>query len=252
MVDTGIPSTGIPSTESQSSRPLTQRDIRVVQPRSPPPDPTHAFGFVLDSQSRRRWAGHFIEAADKEQPPSSPYTPQEHEDLLEGIMFAINTALPSRVYCALPDLPRVRRDLLPVDDGAFAYTRFVFALRDNSTEERLYAPVTPEYVDAVRKELGLGDDQRPRWFPIALCVQRARAFSHNSSRANLLMMYQGLIDGEVCYSSGRTQAHYSASTECMHIGELETTRVTTHAPWLNHTKRLCLRHSNGHLAELQT
>ena len=161
------------SAPPQSSRTQTQRDIRVVQPRRPPPDPTHAFGFVLDSQSRRRWAAYFLEAADKEQPPPSPYTPQEHEDLLEGIMFAINAALPSRVYCALPDLPRVRRDMLPVDDGAFAYTRFVFALRDNSTEGRLHAPVTPEHVEKVRRELGLGDDQRPRWFPIALCVQRA-------------------------------------------------------------------------------
>ncbi|KAM5541194.1 hypothetical protein V8D89_005123 [Ganoderma adspersum] len=162
MVDIKIPS------ESQSCRPRTQRGIRVVQSRRPPPDPTHAFGFVLDYQSRRRWAKYFLEAADREQPPSSTYTPQEYEDLIEGIMVAINTAIPSRVYRALPDLPRVRRDLLPVDDGAFAYTRFVFALRDNSTSENMHSPLTPEHIEAVRKELGLEDDQQPRWFPIAM------------------------------------------------------------------------------------
>ncbi|PIL34871.1 hypothetical protein GSI_02658 [Ganoderma sinense ZZ0214-1] len=139
---------------------------KVVHSRRPPPDPTFAFGFALDYKYRRRWAEQVLEGADRQLEKPTTYTPQEYEDLIEGIITALNTCLPKRVYCALPDLPRIRRDLLPVEDGDDSYSRYVFALRDNSTSERLRSPLTKEHIDAVRKELGLEDDQQPGWFPI--------------------------------------------------------------------------------------
>lgn len=123
---------------------------------------------MLDYQWRRRRAKYYLDEADKEEPCT--YTPQEYEDMIECMMIALNTAIPQHVYYALPNLLRVRWDLLPLKDNELAYNRWVFALRDNSTSDRLRSPLTREHIDAVRKELGLADDQQPKWFRIARYV----------------------------------------------------------------------------------
>ncbi len=91
--------------------------------------------------------------------------------MFDGLLLALNTAIPERVYGALPDLPRVRWRLLPIANDELVFDRWVFALRDNSTSRRLHSPLTLEHIEAVRKELGLEDDQQPQWVHIPVYVQ---------------------------------------------------------------------------------
>ncbi len=153
-------------TSQSSSLPRTR--THPIKTR-PDPEPTLAFGFVLDYQCRLRWAKYFLNECQKNKP--SKFTPEQFKERRSCLMLAINTTLPDRVYRALPDLPRLRRRLLPIEDGGLVYNRWVFALRDNSTSRNLHSPLTQEDIAAVRKELGLEDDQQPRWVPIARCVQ---------------------------------------------------------------------------------
>ena len=130
------------------------------------PRPTVAFGFVLDYQCRLRWARRCIAEHQKEKPGA--YTPEQFEDMLDSIVRAMNRAIPEHVYAALPDLPRIRWNLLPVRDGTpVSYNLWVFALRDNSTSWRKRSPTTPEHIEAVRKELGLEEGEEPKWVLIA-------------------------------------------------------------------------------------
>ncbi|KAI1789945.1 hypothetical protein LXA43DRAFT_1095851 [Ganoderma leucocontextum] len=171
------------ATTSQSSRRRTRRvKVKIIHSCRPPPEPTLAFGFVLDYQCRLRWAKYFLEADEGGDPPT--YTPEEYEDMLKGLLAALDTAIPNRVYCALPDLPRVRWCLLPIEDGELAYNRWVFALRDNSSSRNLHSPLTPEHIEAVRKELGLEDDQQPKWVPIPILLLPSRLLgTHTPSPA---------------------------------------------------------------------
>ena len=92
---------------------------------------------------------------------------------MRGLLVAICSALPERVYNAIPDLPRIRSRLLPIQDGnELVFNCFVFALRDSCTTGNLRSPLTTEHVEAVRKELGLPDDQQVKWVPIPTYVQK--------------------------------------------------------------------------------
>ena len=151
------------------SQPRPRRKADPTKIRSDP-EPTVAFGFVLDYQCRLRWARYVVAEHEKEKPGA--YTPKRIEKMLECIVLAMNSTIPELVYAALPDLPRVRWRLLPVEDGEpVYYNLWVFVLRDDSTSWRLGSPVTPEHVEAVRKELGLGEDEQPRWVRIPRYVR---------------------------------------------------------------------------------
>ncbi|KAM5541209.1 hypothetical protein V8D89_005138 [Ganoderma adspersum] len=149
---------GLSST--RSSRPPTE-GIKT----HPDPEPTFAFGFVLDYECRLGWANYFLEEYQKSNPGKFA-SPSEREKMVRGLLVAMCSALPERVYSALPDLPRIRWRLLPIQDNELVFSRFVFALRDNSTTRNLHSPLTTEHIEAVRKELGLPDDQQPKWVPI--------------------------------------------------------------------------------------
>ncbi|KAI0699527.1 hypothetical protein C8T65DRAFT_697632 [Cerioporus squamosus] len=72
--------------------------------------------------------------------------------------------LPSLLYCAFPNLPRLRNRILPVVDGELVPKHYVFVLRDDATRERLTAPLDPEVIAGVREKLGLAGDQEPNWY----------------------------------------------------------------------------------------
>ena len=137
----------------------------------PDPEPTFAFGFVLDHQCRLRWANYFLEEYQKSNPGKFT-SPPEREKMIRGLLVAICSALPERVYSALPALPRIRSRLLPIQDNELVFSRFVFAMRDNSTARNLHSPLTAEHIDVVRKELGLPGDQQPQWVPSPMYVHR--------------------------------------------------------------------------------
>ncbi|KAM5541195.1 hypothetical protein V8D89_005124 [Ganoderma adspersum] len=130
--------------QSSTSRPRTRRIDTGTRPN---PEPTLAFGFVLDHQCRL-----------------------QRERRLGGLSVAIITAIPNRVYHALPDGPRVRKDLLPIEHPRLGFDDFAFVLRDNSTAERLHSPLTPEHTEAIRKALGLPDGRQPKWVRIPVYV----------------------------------------------------------------------------------
>ena len=135
----------------------------------PDPEPTFAFGFVLDYQCRHRWANYFLEEYQQSNPGKFT-SPPEREKMIRGLLVAICSVLPERVYSAIPDLPRIRSRLLPIQDNELVFSRFVFVLRDNSTAKNLHSLLAPEHIEAVRRELGLLDDQQPQWVPIPVYV----------------------------------------------------------------------------------
>ena len=53
--------------------------------------------------------------------------------------------------------------LLAVEDGERVYYKiWFFVLKNNSRTWRMRSPVTPEHIEAIRKELGLGEDEQPK------------------------------------------------------------------------------------------
>nr|VWO98207.1 Transcriptional regulator of filamentous growth FLO8 [Ganoderma boninense] len=151
------------SQSQQSSRPRV-RHIETL----PDARPTAAFGFVLDGKCRRRLARTLIEEYLED--GDGVFSREECEDMLKTMVTTIIGDLPDHVYLALPDLPRIRQDLLPVADKKHGFKDFVFALKDNSTSWRLHAPLTQAIIEAVRKVLGLPDDQQPKWVRVAVYV----------------------------------------------------------------------------------
>ena len=158
-------------TKSRSSRPRPRARVRPVIKTYPDPDPTLAFGFVLHDECRLRWARYFLDECEKDEDDSTKLTSEQFEEERISLMHAVNTTLPDHIYSILPNLPRLRSDLLPVENGELAYNRWVFALRDNSTSKNLHSPLTREHIDAVRNELGLADSQQPQWVRVPMCVQ---------------------------------------------------------------------------------
>ncbi|PIL34870.1 hypothetical protein GSI_02657 [Ganoderma sinense ZZ0214-1] len=147
----------VPTTSgSQSSHPPVRREVPL-----PNPEPTLAFGFVINDQCRLRWARNLME--EYLQSGEATYTREECEDMMDGLMVSVITAMPNRVYHTHPDVPRVRWDLLPIAHKKHGFHNFVFALRDNSTVRRLHAPLIQEHIETVRKAIGLPDDQQPKW-----------------------------------------------------------------------------------------
>ncbi|PIL34838.1 hypothetical protein GSI_02625 [Ganoderma sinense ZZ0214-1] len=156
MSDVPAPAQSQP--ESSSSRPRVRHVA--IEPL-PNPEPTLAFGFVIDDECRLRWARDFIE--EYLQHGDGAYSREKCESMMRAFLVTAITAIPNRVYNALPDVPRVRWDLLPIAHKKHGFHNFVFALRDNSTHQRLHAPLIPEHIEAVRKALGLPEGEQPKW-----------------------------------------------------------------------------------------
>ncbi|PIL34839.1 hypothetical protein GSI_02626 [Ganoderma sinense ZZ0214-1] len=158
------------ASQSQSrSQPKPSRPRPAWVDLPPNPEPTRAFGFVLDHQCRLRWAHYFLNELEKDE---GTFTPEERAEMLDALEVVIMDALPSHIYHALPDVPRVRPDLLPVAHKTLGdFDDYVFALRDNSTHKRLHAPLTKEHIEAIRKALGLPDGQQPKWVRMPVYVR---------------------------------------------------------------------------------
>ena len=163
MADSAVPTTSQP--RSSTSRPRTRR---VVDP-CPNPEPTLAFGFVLNHECRQCWANKFMQ--EYEDSGEDIFTPEQLEAIKEGLLFAVIAGVPERIYHVLPDIPRVRKKLLPVVHPELGFDDFVFVLRDNSTIQRLHSPLTQENIEAVRKALGPPDGQEPQWVRIPMYVR---------------------------------------------------------------------------------
>ena len=155
----------ISQSQSSTSRPRTRRVVDLL----PNPEPTLAFGFVLDYQCRQRWGNKFMQ--EYEDSGQDIFTPEQLEAIKEGLLFAVIAGVPERIYHVLPDIPRVRKKLLPVVHPELGFDDFVFVLRDNSTTKRLHSPLTQENIESIRKALGLPDDQQPKWVRIPMYVR---------------------------------------------------------------------------------
>ena len=160
-----VPTTSQPRS-STSRRPRTRR---VVDPCPNPGEPTLAFGFVLNHECRQRWGNKFMQ--EYEDSGDDTFTPEQLEAIKEGLLFAVIFGVPERIYHVLPDIPRVRKKLLPVVHPEIGFDDFVFVLRDNSTIQRLHAPLTQEDIEAIRKVLELPDDQEPKWVRMPMYVR---------------------------------------------------------------------------------
>ncbi|RDX50725.1 hypothetical protein OH76DRAFT_1482130 [Lentinus brumalis] len=151
---------------ASDSEPPTPIDLRIYRPIHAKlrPAATHAFGFLLGPQIRRRWALWFYEHeyGDK----LSTMTPEEADEEIEDFECITSTMLPSLLYILFPNLPRLRNRILPTVDGHLVPKHYVFVLRDNATRAGLNAKLNPEDIGGLRKKLGLAQDQQPDWYRI--------------------------------------------------------------------------------------
>ena len=165
MSDDAAPSRSADAAPSDHSygplgRPYKYKHVEVA----PRPAPKTAFGFVLGPKCRMRWARWYHEMANGDELSTLP--PEEVEEILEGGEMAIRSLLPGLIYSEFPNLPRLRRRLLPVA-GKIEPQFFLFVLRDDATWQGMNAPLKPEDVEAVGRRLGVGE-QEPHWYRIAL------------------------------------------------------------------------------------
>ncbi|KAI0704451.1 hypothetical protein C8T65DRAFT_247498 [Cerioporus squamosus] len=149
-----------PSDTDSSKPPIDLTIYRDIHAKMRPA-PSHAFGFLLGLQIRRRRARWLYDFGDK----LSTMTPEEAEEELEDFQLTTDSMLPSLLYCAFPNLPRLRLRILPIVDVELVPKHYVFVLRDNATREGLTARLDPEVIAGVREKLGLGD-QEPNWYRI--------------------------------------------------------------------------------------
>ncbi|RPD60368.1 hypothetical protein L227DRAFT_575440 [Lentinus tigrinus ALCF2SS1-6] len=143
-------------------RPYEYKNIRIP----PRPAPKTAFGFLLDSECRRRWTRWFCELAYEDELPTM--TPEEVENLLDDVEFTCTRMLPGLIYHEFPNLPRLRNRVLPIvgrnyDDPPKYH---VFVLRDDATWQGMNVPLDRELIEAVARRLGV-PGQEPGWYKIA-------------------------------------------------------------------------------------
>ncbi|KAI0747637.1 hypothetical protein C8Q80DRAFT_1120340 [Daedaleopsis nitida] len=132
--------------------------------RRPGPRPTAAFGFILDNECRRRWA-HYLLQLSEDADEVFKLPPDEFEDELEGSKLTVPTLLPIIIYFAIPELPRIRNRMLPVEKAGAISPPWIFILRDNGTRANMTAPLDPDLIEQVKVKLGV-EEQEPKWYRI--------------------------------------------------------------------------------------
>ncbi|KAI0770578.1 hypothetical protein C8Q74DRAFT_1449133 [Fomes fomentarius] len=156
------------TTSSQSSqatdyplgRPYQYKPVR-ARPR---PSPSVAFGFLLNTHCRLRWAKWYNELTYGPDYLTGK-TPEEVQEALSDTEHAVRGMLPSLIYSEFPELYPLRNRLLPIVDGNTIVQYYIFVLRDDATWQGMKAPLTAEIIEGVRQRLGVGDVE-PNWYRI--------------------------------------------------------------------------------------
>ena len=143
------------------SRPSARSRTKLV-PQGP--NPTRAFGFLLDKACITRFAEQNYEKVYGTKVSYDGMSEEEAEDMMEPVFFATVDMLPLLVYRNIPHLPRLRRRIILMDD---VQRTFLFALKDDSSSEALKIQITPEDLEETRRTLTLGD-QQPNWYYVSI------------------------------------------------------------------------------------
>ena len=162
-----------PSSTHPLGRPYEYKPVRAPQR----PAPKTAFGFILDTECRLRWARWYCELTYGDK--LSRLSPQEVDDELEEIELVSSWILPGLIYAEFPTLPRLRNRLLPVVDGLVVPEHYIFVLRDDATWLGMNAPLDASLIEAVGRRLGV-PGQQPNWYKIDAYV-RITLVTHLSS-----------------------------------------------------------------------
>ena len=133
----------------------------------PRPCADTVYGFILDEQSRLRWARWYYEMAY----PGKllTMTPEETDRVLTFAERTMRSMLHGLIYHEFPDLPRLRNRLLPVKTRP-SHKIYVFTLADDATPQGFLVHLDTELIKKVGRRLGLGD-QEPRWYRIEPSVR---------------------------------------------------------------------------------
>ncbi|KAI0074991.1 hypothetical protein K474DRAFT_1664808 [Panus rudis PR-1116 ss-1] len=141
------------------SNPQSVRRRRRPPPLLPAerPEPTHAFGFIIPEECAERYAKGIVASC-------SDYGPgtEDYDCAVRCLTNDVLTKLPAHIHAKIPTLPTPHALPLLVRESVY----FVYPLADNSCKEAYRVRISRRDLQLLREELGLPQDQKPRWFSV--------------------------------------------------------------------------------------
>ena len=124
--------------------------------------PTRALGILLDEDCLIRWGTRFYEQVYPGE--LSTMSAEKAREAVLAIRSATLSEIPQVVYDAFPNIPRLRRNTILMNDAAGTW---LLVFKDNSSHACLHAPLDPEDVKGAKKLLGL-QRQAAKWYHVFL------------------------------------------------------------------------------------
>ncbi|TFK92666.1 hypothetical protein K466DRAFT_659114 [Polyporus arcularius HHB13444] len=123
--------------------------------------PTRAYGVLLDAERIHYWGTQLY---NKVFPGElERMSPEKAREAVFDIRGATVAEFPRLVYDAFPNIPRLRRNLILMDDLEYMW---LLVLKDNSTYSCRHAYLDPEDVIGIKKLLGLRR-QAAKWHHVS-------------------------------------------------------------------------------------
>ena len=124
--------------------------------------PTRALGILLDEDCLIRWGTIFYEQVYPGE--LSTMSAERAREAVLAIRSATLSEIPQVVYDAFPNMPRLRRNTILMDDVAGTW---LLVFKDNSSHACLHAYLDPEDVKGAKKLLGL-ERRGTKWYDVFL------------------------------------------------------------------------------------
>ncbi|KAJ8481028.1 hypothetical protein ONZ51_g6263 [Trametes cubensis] len=153
-----------PSSSSSISHPSTQSSFSIAK-SSRRPRITQALAVQLDEDCIKRWSELFYEEYHPGRREQLP--PEVYRESIKSLTPFTMDYIGHRVYKRFPNLPRLHRPGFLVTHPDVMW---LFAFKDNSSEEILNAPLTAEDVKAVKEFLGV-KKQGAKWYDVRTRVR---------------------------------------------------------------------------------
>lgn len=161
----------IASSPFDSSDPQSNASTSTRDSSEPHPDSSirqgkrvdRALAFILDQECMHRWGEQIY---DQFYPGSrGQESPETHRKRLTRLELFTAEYMAYETYCKFPSIPRFDRNVLLIARHGGLEMKWLFVLRDNSSEEALRAPFVPEDVEAAMDFLGV-ERKGVKWFDV--------------------------------------------------------------------------------------
>ncbi|KAI0071444.1 hypothetical protein K474DRAFT_617128 [Panus rudis PR-1116 ss-1] len=123
------------------------------------PPPTHVWGFIIPVEYQTRLVRQYFEQSGEE------FTQEELDDFATNDTFLQDAGLaaPRHVRKKIPGLPKPYSGTMLARGG-----KCIFPLADNGGVEAMNVKIPWESIVALREEMGLSEDELPRWYEVTV------------------------------------------------------------------------------------